>query len=410
VQQWRLVVTRPYPGHVRGSLVDLILLALIVLFGINGYRQGFVVGALSFVGFFGGALIGLQLAPLIVEGMSDPLVKVLVSVGLVFGIALLGQTLAAWSGTKLRLSIKTPSARRADDVGGVFVSILALLLVAWMVAGPLASSQFSGLSRSVRNSAILGAVNAVMPNGARVLYQALRDSIAQGGFPNVFGDLTPSSTTNVPAPDPRLANSAVVRRAAGSVVKITGNAPSCRRRIEGSGFVISAHHVMTNAHVVAGTEGNLQVAVSGQAFSGRVVWYDPEVDLAVVYVPSLDAPALSWADSVASTGDDAIVLGYPLNGPFTPTAARIRDRRDVTGPDIYEDHTVVREVYTIRALVRSGNSGGPLLDAQGGLLGVVFAAALDDDQTGFVLTAREAEPIAAAAADRTAAVDTENCA
>jgi S1-C subfamily serine protease len=404
------MVARPYIGDVRGSLVDLVLLVLIVLFGINGYRQGFAVGALSFVGFFGGALIGLQLAPHIVGSMSDPLVKVLVSVGLVFGLALLGQTGAAWCGTKLRFAIKSPNARKADDIGGVFVSILALLLVAWMVAGPLASSQFPALSRSVRNSAILGAVNAVMPSGAQVLYQGLRDTIAQGGFPNVFGDLTPSTSTNVAAPDPRLANSAVVRHAAGSVVKITGDAPSCHRRIEGSGFVISPHHVMTNAHVVAGTQGSLEVALSGQDYAGHVVWYDPEVDLAVVYVPSLDAPAISWAGSVATTGDDAIVLGYPLNGPFTPTAARIRDRRDVTGPDIYEDHTVVREVYTIRALVRSGNSGGPLLDAQGALLGVVFAAALDDDETGFVLTEKEARPIADAAADRTNPVDTENCA
>ncbi len=400
---------RPYPDGVRGSLVDLVLIALMIVFGVNGYRQGFVVGALSFVGFFGGALVGLQVAPLLVDAFSDPLVRVLISIGSVFGLGLLGQTGAAWAGTKLRLSIRSEQARRFDDVGGVFVSVLALLLVAWMVAGPLAVSQFPGLSRSVRNSAILGVVDAVMPNSARALYNNLRDTIANGDFPNVFGDLTPTRSRDVPAPDPALANSAVVRTAQASVVKITGTAPSCRRRIEGSGFVISPHHVMTNAHVVAGTEGTLQVALSGQTYGGRVVWYDPEEDLAVVYVPSLDAPVMSWAASQASTGDDAIVLGFPLNGPFTPIAARVRDRRNVTGPDIYEDHTVIREVYTIRATVRSGNSGGPLLDAHGKLLGVVFAAALDDDDTGFVLTAREARPVANVAADRTSAVDTEAC-
>jgi S1-C subfamily serine protease len=395
---------------VHGSLVDLILLLLIVLFGINGYRQGFVVGALSFVGFFGGALLGLQLAPHIVDVVDNPLVRVLVSVGTVFGLALLGQTAAAWSGSKLRLSMRSETAKRADDIGGIFVSVLALLLVAWMVAGPLASSSFPALSRSVRNSAILGAVNGVMPSGAKVLYNSLRNTIANGDFPNVFGDFTPTQSVNVGPPDPALANSAVVRTAAASVVKITGSAPSCRRRIEGSGFVISPHHVMTNAHVVAGTEGSLQINLGNATYAGRVVWYDPQTDIAVVYVPGLNAPVMNWAANNAESGDDAIVLGYPLNGPFTPTAARIRDRRDVTGPDIYESQTVIREVYTIRALVRSGNSGGPLLNAQGSLLGVVFAAALDDDDTGFVLTEKEARPIADQAADLTRAVDTQACA
>jgi len=395
---------------VHGSLVDLVLLVLIILFGINGYRQGFVVGALSFVGFFGGALLGLQVAPFIIDIVDNPLVRILLSIGTVFGLALLGQTAAAWSGTKLRLSMRTDAAKRADDIGGIFVSVLALLLVAWMVAGPLASSSFPALSRSVRNSAILGAVNNAMPKGAQVLYNSLRDTIANGDFPNVFGDFTPTQSVNVGPPDPALANSAVVRTAAASVVKIIGNAPSCRRRIEGSGFVISPHHVMTNAHVVAGTEGSLQVNLGNGTYSGRVVWYDPEEDLAVVYVPGLDAPVMKWAATEAVSGDDAIVLGYPLNGPFTPTAARIRNRENVSGPDIYESRTVVREVYTIRAIVRSGNSGGPLLNAQGSLLGVVFAAALDDDDTGFVLTAKEARPIANQAADLTQAVSTEACA
>jgi S1-C subfamily serine protease len=381
-----------------------------VLFGVNGYRQGFVVGALSFVGFFGGALIGLQLAPHIVGTLSDPLARLLISIGSVFGLALLGQTAAAWAGSRLRLAMNNPKVRRADDIGGIFVSVLALLIVAWMVAGPLASSSFPGLSRSVRNSAILGAVDTVMPNDARILYNSLRDTIANGDFPNVFGDLTPTNARDVPAPDAALTNSAAVRTAAHSVAKIVGVAPSCSRRIEGSGFVISPHHLMTNAHVVAGTEGNLQITLAGVAYVGRVVWYDPEEDLAVVYAPSLDAPVMNWAGSVATTGDDAIVVGYPLNGPFTPTAARVRDKRNVVGPDIYEAQTVQREVYTIRAQVRNGNSGGPLLDSRGHLLGVVFAAALDDDDTGFALTAREAQPIANAAANKTAPVGTGDCA
>ncbi len=404
------MAARPYPGEVIGSLVDLILIALIIMFALNGYRQGFLVGALSFVGFFGGALVGLQVAPLFVSHVDSPVTRVLISLGSVFGLALIGQTAAAWAGTRLRLAIRTEQAKRVDDIGGIFVSVLALLLVAWMVAGPLASSTMPSVARSVRNSVIIGAVDAVMPDQARVLYNGLRDTIGNGDFPNVFGDLTPTRAREVQPPDPKLANSAAVRQARASVVKITGTAPSCQRRIEGSGFVFAPHHVMTNAHVVAGTRGALAVELNGSRRAGKVVYYDPAEDLAVVYVPSLEAPALPWAPGDAETGDDAIVIGFPLNGPFTATAARIRDVRDVQGPDIYESRTVVREVYTIRAQVHSGNSGGPLVAADGDVLGVIFAAALDDEDTGFALTGKEARPVATAASTRTQGVDTGACA
>jgi len=392
-----------------GSVVDLVLIVLIIMFALNGYRQGFLVGALSFFGFFGGALVGLQLAPLIVRNMDSALSRVLVSLLAVFGLALLGQTVAAWAGGRIRHAITSDGGRRADDVGGILVSVLALLVVSWMVAGPLASSSLPGVSRSVKNSIILGAVNSVMPDGARVLYDGLRDTIEDGDFPQVFGDFTPTDATDVEAPDSALAKSPAVRAARSTVVKITGDAPSCSKRIEGSGFIYAPQHVMTNAHVVAGTRGALTVEVAGSRYNGRVVVYDSSRDLAVLYVPGLDGPVMQWAERQADTNDNAIVVGYPLNGPFTANAARIRDIRNVRGPDIYERETVIREVYTIRATVRSGNSGGPLIDTDGDLLGVIFAAAIDDEETGFALTANEARPVANQGASRTAAVSTGAC-
>jgi S1-C subfamily serine protease len=403
------VARRPYPGGVLGSVVDLVLIALIIMFGLNGYRQGFLVGALSFVGFFGGALLGLQLAPLVVARVDGPFARVVLSLGAVFGLALIGQTAAAWAGTRMRYAIRTQQGRRADDLGGIFVSVLALLLVAWMVAGPLASSSMPSVAGSVRNSAILGVVDKVMPDRARVLYNGLRNTIAEGQFPNVFGDLTPTQAREVEPPDPKLANSAVVRAAGMSTVKVLGSAPTCRRRIEGSGFVYAPGYVMTNAHVVAGTRGSLMVEGNGERESGQVVHYDPNLDLAVLHVPDLDAPAMRFAAAQAETGDDAIVVGYPQDGPFRATSARIRDVRNVRGPNIYDDQTVVREVYTIRATVRGGNSGGPLLDTSGRVLGVIFAAAVDDPETGFALTADEARPAALEGSSRTDPVGTGEC-
>ncbi len=194
-----------------------------------------------------------------------------------------------------------------------------------------------------------------------------------------------------------------------SVVKVLGTAPSCSRRIEGSGFIYAPEHVMTNAHVVAGTRSNT-VEVNGARRSGRVVVYDPQRDLAVLYVPGLGGPVMPFSRQGAATGSDAIVLGFPLDGPYDAQGARVRDRREITGPDIYDSGKVTREVYTIRGLVRSGNSGGPMIAPDGTVLGVIFAAAADDTQTGFAITADEAASVAIAGRTRTAPTSTGDCA
>ena len=391
-------------------VVDVILVVLMLIFAANGYRQGFVIGALSFVGFFTGALIGLQLGPLLGRQFADLQLRVLVSLVTIFGLAVLGQALSGWLGTRLRQTITSRRGQVADDIGGAVVSLLAVLLVAWLVAAPLASSSLPWLARSVRNSEVLGGVDRVMPHQVRALSDALRDTVDTNGFPDVFGDLVPTRVRAVPEPDNALAKADVVVRSHESVVKVLGSAPSCSRRIEGSGFVYAPEHVMTNAHVVAGTTSVAIKDEDGDRHSARVVVYDPERDLAVLYVPDLNAPALRLADDAVDTGADAIVLGYPLDGPYDAQAARVRDVGEITGPDIYDEQRVTREVYTIRALVRSGNSGGPLISPNGRVLGVVFAAAADDKNTGFAVTAEEATPVAAAGAAKTSGVGTQTCA
>ena len=380
-----------------------------IVFAINGYRQGFVVGLLSFLGFFGGAAIGLQLGPFFANFFTSSVARVFVSLLTVLAFAIGGQAIASWIGSRIRATIRNRTGRTVDDLGGAIVSMIAVLVVAWLVAAPLGSSPIPGLSRSVRNSALLHGINAVMPDQARALSDALRHSVDTRGFPNVFGDLDPTQVRQVPAPNPALAGSQVVNQAKRSVVKILGTAPSCSRKIEGSGFVYAPQHVMTNAHVVAGTT-SITVEDGGNRRRGTVVVYDAEKDLAVVYVPGLTAPPMRFASQPAASGDDAIVLGYPLDGPFDAEPARIRDNGPIRGPDIYDSRTVTRDIYTLRGLVRSGNSGGPLLAANGAVLGVIFAAAADDSQTGFALTEKEAAPVIDAGRDATDAVGTGRCA
>jgi S1-C subfamily serine protease len=389
-------------------VVDLVLIALMLLFAVSGYRQGFLVGVLSFAGFFGGALVGLQVGPLLARQLHGEGIRVVVALVAVFGLAVLGQALAGWIGSHLRRTIRSRSGQRADDVGGALVSLVAVALVAWLVALPLASSSMPWLARSVRDSVVLGRIDQLMPPPARSLSQALRDTLDTRGFPDVFGDLTPTRVRDVAPPDAALAVHPVVGEVAPSVVKVLGSAPSCARRIEGSGFVYASEYVMTNAHVVAGT-GSVSVDAAGQRYDGTVVVYDPGRDLAVLHVPGLPAPALPFASAPADTGSDAIVLGYPLDGPFDAQEARVRDVRRITGPDIYDSSRVTREVYTIRALVRSGNSGGPLVAPSGDVLGVIFAAAADDPHTGFAVTADEAAPVAEAGVDRTTPTSTGSC-
>ena len=190
-------------------------------------------------------------------------------------------------------------------------------------------------------------------------------------------------------PDADLANNPVVAATKSSVVTIRAVAPSCQKELQGSGFVVSDHSVMSNAHVVAGSNSVTVQDTDGNSHDATVVSYDPAVDIAILDVPGLPAPPLAFANAPAATGTDALVMGFPDAGSFEATPARIREVVELNGPDIYRTTTVTRQVYTIRGTVRQGDSGGPLLDLNGQVLGVVFGMAVDDPDTGFVMTAEQ---------------------
>ena len=193
----------------------------------------------------------------------------------------------------------------------------------------------------------------------------------------------------VDTPDANLANNPVVAATKSSVVTIRAVAPSCQKLLSGSGFVVSDHSVMSNAHVVAGSNSVTVQDTDGNSHDATVVSYDPAVDIAILDVPGLPAPPLAFANAPAATGTDALVMGFPDAGSFEATPARIREVVELDGPDIYRTTTVTRQVYTISGTVRQGDSGGPLLDLNGQVLGVVFGEAVDHPDTGFVMTAEQ---------------------
>jgi S1-C subfamily serine protease len=231
-----------------------------------------------------------------------------------------------------------------------------------------------------------------------------------GSFTQVFSGVGKVKLVNVPAPDPAVLNSPGARAAESRVVKILGSAPECGRGMEGSGFVYAPQHVITNAHVVAGvTRGQTVATANGVTYRARVVFYDPQIDIAVLYVPGLNLKPLRLAGR-ASNGSDAVVAGYPLDHSLTAMPARIGQVLPVKSPDIYSSGQVDRQVYQIRGVVEPGNSGGPLLSPAGTVDGVVLGVKVGVPDTGFVLTASEVQADANAGANATVPVSTQGCA
>ncbi|MEO8888068.1 MAG: MarP family serine protease [Jatrophihabitantaceae bacterium] len=393
------------------NILDVIIIVAAVAYGIGGFRNGAVVGALSMIGFFGGAVIGAQIAEPIGSRVADGRAQVPVAILCVLLLAMIGQLFGAWVAGHVRARVRSEKGRALDSGVGSALGVVTVMLVAWMVAIPLATSPYPTLASQASHSQIVRAVNRVVPNDVRSLYSSLRGFLNQSGFPPVFGDLPSGPSVAVPAPDSTLpvAVQARVVRAHRSIFKIYGEAPSCGRGIEGSGFVYAPHRILTNAHVVAGTS---QVAVQvskNHNLPATVVLFDPERDVAVLDVPGLDAAPLRLATRTAGQGDPSVVLGYPEDGPFNVQSARVRSRSTVSGSDIYGNGNIQREIYSLRAVVRSGNSGGPLMADDGTILGIVFATALDSSDTGYALTAGEVSGDAGTGRTTSTPVGTGKC-
>jgi S1-C subfamily serine protease len=388
--------------------LDVILLLACLAFGVSGYRQGFLIGVMSFAGFLGGGAIGAHYAPALHRHLHVGLGTALFGLLVVIVGAGIGQLITASIGVALRRRISWTPARTLDSLAGAFISVASLLLVAWLIGTALANSGGSDLTHQVRRSAVLGAVDDVVPSSAQTWFSSFRRLLDTDGLPEVFGGIGTDHVNAVPAPNPRLAQSQAVVRARPSIIKVTGVAPSCSRRLEGSGFVVSTDHVLTNAHVVAGVANPSVQTADGAEHPAHVVRYDPARDVAILDVPGLGEAPLSFGAAVGE-GTGAVVAGFPQDGPFTAGAARVRGVEKARGPDIYQEREVTRQIYSLYATVRPGNSGGPLLSRAGHVLGVVFASSTDDAHTGYALTAAEVAPDVKAGATASREVSTQGC-
>lgn len=354
------------------TTVDWIIVVFAILLAANGLRQGFIVGALQLVGFAVGAFVGARVGPVILsDGAHSPYAP-LFALG---GAMILGTLCAAvleFAGAAIKTAVPLPGLHAVDSgLGAVLGAVLGLGL-AWIVGAVLLQTPGTGLRRDIQRSHILRVLNDALPPSGFILNALARFD----PLPAISGP----GTGDVPAPTSKIARDPQVRAAAGSVVRILGEA--CGLGIEGSGWVAGDGLVVTNAHVVAGEQDTVvQVRGTGDRLEARAVAFDPGNDIAVLRVDGLRAAALPIAGS-APEGGAAAILGFPKNGPYDVRPARLGQTREVLSQDAYGNGPVKRDVVTFRGLVRSGNSGGPLVDGRGRVVGTVFASAVGSGPNG----------------------------
>ena len=389
------------------NVLDWFLVVLVVAYAVSGYWQGFIAGAFATGGLLLGGLLGVWLAPRLLGDAEPALWVSLAALFVVLVCASFGQAILQYAGAKIRSRIKWQPVRALDAVGGAALSMAAVLVVAWALGVAVSGAKLPWASREVRSSAVLDRVNGVMPANAVEALNSFNDVVGSSFFPRYLEPFAPERIIDVGPPPGRVARDPDVQRAQESVFKIRGE-NSCSRGVEGSGFLYGPDRVMTNAHVVAGVDRPV-VLVGEDERPATVVYYNPDIDIAVLAVDGTRGPFLRF-DQSGRPNQAGAVLGYPQDGPYNVQAARIRGEQRLRSPDIYGDGTVVREVFSLRALVRPGNSGGPLVSSAGKVLGVIFAASVTDTDTGYALTSEQVAGAAAQGLTRSTDVDTGACA
>ena len=389
------------------NLLDWLLVVLVLAYALSGYWQGFITGAFATGGLLLGGLFGVWLAPV---ALGDATPSLLVSLGALFIVILsasLGQALLQFIGAKIRDRITWQPIRAIDAVGGAALSAAAVLIVAWALGVAISGTRIGGITPMVRSSTVLGEVDGVLPASASGVLQAFNDVVGTSFFPRYLEPFAPERIINV-APGPkRLLHDPDVTDAAASVLKVRGT-NSCGRGVEGSGFVYAPDRLMTNAHVVAGVS-HPEVIVGDSSVPAEVVYYNPDIDVAVLALDTGAAPALTF-DQHGSADEGVAILGYPEDGPYDVEPGRIRSEQRLRSPNIYGDGAVIRQVFSLRGLVRPGNSGGPIISSSGDVVGVVFAASVTDQQTGYALTAEQVSRSAALGRSSNGSVSTGDCA
>ena len=386
-------------------LVDVIVVILLVGALAIGVTRGLVAIAGSLAGLVVGALLAVWAVPLIAPGVADWEYRTLVLTVCAIAIVALCTALGTAIGAALRRGVDRARLRILDRILGAGGATIAGALVILLGAGAVSASGVPVISTAVASSRVLTFLDDLTPDPLDTALAEVRGFVVDEGIPRIGELLQPEVAPTAPAvalDDPEL------QRAAASVARISGTAYACGVSMTGSGFVAGTGLIVTNAHVVAGVETPVVELPGRDAREGRVVYFDPIDDLAVIAVRGLDAAPLAVVPPVAA-GTAVAVQGYPLGGPFTSGAAFVLSVGSAPVPDIYDDTSSPREIYALDADVRPGNSGGPLLTDAGEVTGVVFARGSDDERRGYAMTSTELLPVLASVSADAPAVASGAC-
>lgn len=388
------------------NLLDLVIVLVVLLAGFNGYRRGASLQLSTYAGLLLGLLVGALLAPHLAALVVSPFAQAGVALLVLIVFAGIGDGIGWLVGTRIWALARQSALGTVDSVAGSILAVIAGLVAIWFLAFNLANGPLQGVSNEIRGSAIIREMDAILPRPPSLLAEA-RQFFNRFGFPEVFADIPPAPAGPVQAPTDKQIRNAV-QTAAPSTVKIVGEA--CGAIQEGSGFVAATRYVITNAHVVAGVTAPKVQRQNGGTQSAVTVLFDPKLDIAVLRVDGFLPSPLTLESRDDGRGTPGAVLGYPMGGGLTAGTAAIRRELDAIGRDIYGRSTVERNVYELQAIVRPGNSGGPFVETDGTVAGVVFAASTTDPQVGYAITSPQVIPKLDQAQGRTAAVSTGGCA
>lgn len=386
------------------AILDVVLVLLLLAFFVYGYRAGFVRSLSGIAGMAAGGIAAFFVVPLVGAWVPSPEWRTPATLAAAIALVLTGLSIGASVGHALRRQVDRIKLRVVDRALGAGLTTVAAALTASMLAFSIGALGVPILTTAIASSTVIRTIDAVTPTQVRGFIAELRSVAVAEGIPSIV------EAFQGPTPEiPSLAtDSPELAAAARSVVRITGNAYSCGQNQSGSGFIVAPERVVTNAHVVAGVAEPVVEAPGVGALPGRVVYFDPVDDLAVIAVDGLATVPLERGSNLLA-GSAAVSSGHPFGGPFDMGAAEVISVGPLVVADIYGDNPTPRQVYTLASDVQEGESGGPLLSESGVLAGVIFAKSATTANIGYALAMEEVEPVAVLAPSLENAVSSGAC-
>lgn len=364
-------------------LIDIVIAIFLVVFIFRGREIGMVRQVCSIAGFVAGLFLGAMLQPHVIGLATTNLGRSLLSLTVTLGCAMLLLSAAEFGGVLLKQRLQgLMRLNSVDGLLGSLVGAVSFMLGIWLIYPVISGLPDPGLQQALRKSEVISALNQNLPAAPKVLTN-IGHIISPNGFPDVFAGLERRPIQSN-APLPNLGDlQGAVKTARASVVKLEGQ--GCGGIVEGSGYVAAKDTVITNAHVVAGVAKPTVIDEAG-THKATAIWFDPDLDVSVLHVTGLTGAPLTTLTAKAENGTPAVVAGYPGGGGFTAKPASINDQFTATGHNIYGQGDTNRSIYELRADIIPGNSGGPLLNKDGAVIGLIFAESTTYNQVGYALT------------------------